>query len=177
MATFSMDDLRKLAGHDETVTIPSQPQKLTRTKEAVGQVKRFQHHRSRTETETLIKSILAEAKRPCTFREIAYGLERNATPHLRGILVEMAQAGDLVESEDMHPSRRLTRLTLRSPCFSRRHTAATLSGSVGQTVMVLNRSTIAGKSGSCSSPIICSPKITAHWYRRIMHRLQAQARP
>lgn len=109
MPTISMDELRQMAGYDETVSVPFQPKKKTRTKEAVGQVKKFQDHRSRTETQQLIKTMLKEAGRACTFREIAYALDRSASPHLRALIIRMVDDGELVETIDMHPNQRVTR--------------------------------------------------------------------
>lgn len=108
MPSYSMEDLIKEAGKDTTVTLPSM-QKIGRGgKKAVGQ-KGYQEHRSREDTETLIKNYLAETNRPMTIIAVARYLERTASPHFRSIVLQMRDAGHLVETVDIAPNGRTVR--------------------------------------------------------------------
>lgn len=114
MPSFSMDDLIKQAGETETVMRPLH-QKIGRGgKQAVGE-KGYQAHRSREDTETLIKNYLAQVGEPMSIIAIARHLERTASPHFRSIVLDMTRAGHLVESVDVAPNGRMIRYLYSLP--------------------------------------------------------------
>jgi hypothetical protein len=98
-----IEDLIKQVTGRETVSEPSQSKIAERGKRTVGE-KPFQDHRPRSATETLIKNMLKEAGRSMTFREIARGLNRSASPHLRALIMSMVEDGQLIESADTVPN-------------------------------------------------------------------------
>jgi len=104
MATFKMEELR---ASDTTVSEPLQTKNHVGRKKAMGE-KGYQEHRSREETEKLIKDFLAE-KGTSTVTTIARALDRTASPHFRRIVLEMAEAGQLVETIDTVPNGFLAR--------------------------------------------------------------------
>lgn len=104
MASFKIEELR--AG-DTTVSEPLQTKNQGGRKKAMGE-KGYQDHRSREDTEKLIKSFLQE-KGSSTVTTIARALGRTASPHFRRIVLEMAEAGQLVETVDTVPNGFLAR--------------------------------------------------------------------
>lgn len=93
MATFKMEDL---IGDDLTVNEPLAVKKTGRGKKTVGE-KGYQEHRSRQDTEELIKNILRDKGKPMTAVAIARACDRTASPHFRRLLSEMVTAGQLVD--------------------------------------------------------------------------------
>lgn len=106
MATFKIEDL---FGHGQTVPEPSHAKNKPMTQRAMGQVKPYQEHRTRAETEQLIKDILATAKKNMTLGAIARQMERTPSPHLRMIFADMVKAGELVETADTPNNERWIR--------------------------------------------------------------------
>jgi len=114
MPTFNMDDLIKEAGEVETVIKPLH-QKIGRGgKRAMGE-KAFQEHRSRQDTETLIKNYIGQVGEPVSIIAIARQLDRTASPHFRSIVLDMTRAGELVESVDVAPNGRMIRYLYSLP--------------------------------------------------------------
>ena len=105
--TFSRDDL---FGGDpiETIMKSSHHKKSEERISPVGRLQ-YRGYRERSETETLIKSVLKEAGKALKFRDVARGVDRSPNPHLRRILDEMAARGELVKSEDIAPNERMPR--------------------------------------------------------------------
>lgn len=93
---FGGEELRRQLDAIVTVTPPSQQKKPERGQRVVGE-KKYQDHRPREETETLIKNMIQEAGRAMTFNQIARGLNRSTSPHLRALLMAMVERGDLTE--------------------------------------------------------------------------------
>lgn len=108
MPSFSITDLLGITGNDETVTSPSHPEKSGRRKKAVGE-RGYQEHRSRQETEELIKNTLRDAQKPMTALAIARSLDRTASPHFRSILADMVKTNDLLETVDTAPNNHMVR--------------------------------------------------------------------
>jgi len=71
----------------------------------VGQIR----GRSVPETKELIKQAIRNTGRPMSFIELCAAVERKQTPHMRKILHDMGDSGELLESIDMAPSRMMTR--------------------------------------------------------------------
>jgi len=111
MPTITMDDLKKSLGIDPTVALTSHLETAKKGFKPVGQVR----GRSIPETKQLIKKAIGEAGRPMSFAEICAYLERKQTPHLRNLLHEMGDAGELVETVDLAPSRMMTRFWYSLP--------------------------------------------------------------
>lgn len=105
MATFNMDDLKKSLGIDPTVVLTSHSENTKKGFKPMGQTR----GRPIPETKVLIKTAIKEAGRPLSFPEICVYLERKQTPHLRKLLHEMGDAGELIETADMAPSGMLPR--------------------------------------------------------------------
>lgn len=106
MATFKIEEL---FGSAETVTEPSHAKNKPMTKKAVGQVRQYQEHRPRTETEELIKTAIRDAGKALTFNSIARALNRSTSPFLRNILMDMVKAGQLVETVDVPNNAKMVR--------------------------------------------------------------------
>lgn len=114
MPTYNMDDLIKEAGEMETVIRPLH-QKIGRGgKKAMGE-KGYQDHRSRGDTETLIKNYLVGKPDGMSIIAIARELNRTASPHFRSIVLDMTRAGELVESVDVAPNGRMIRYLYSLP--------------------------------------------------------------
>jgi len=114
MPSFSMNDLIKQVGETETVMQPSHQEIGRGRKKAMGE-KGYQDHRSRQDTEALIKNYLAQKGEPMSIIAIARHLGRTASPHFRSIIAEMRDAGHLVETIDMAPNQRLVRYLYSLP--------------------------------------------------------------
>ena len=99
---FGGDELRRQLDAIVTVTPPSQSKKSERGPRTVGE-KVYQDKRPRDETETLIKNMIRDAGEGLTFNQIARGLNRSTSPHLRSILVDMVKREELVETIDDAP--------------------------------------------------------------------------
>lgn len=104
MATMTRDEIDAYLRGDVTVIEPSQWHTRRERKKTVGE-KPYQEHRSREETETLIKNFLADQGKPMTVAPIARALKRTASPHFRAILVDMVKVGVLVESVEAMPNQ------------------------------------------------------------------------
>jgi hypothetical protein len=111
MATFKIEELR---GNDEMIVKSSQSKNRTGTGDTVGRLQ-YRGYRTRAETETLIKNALKEAGKPLKFSEVAEAVNRSANPFLRAILVDMTEAGEIVETVDMAPNQRLPRFWYALP--------------------------------------------------------------
>jgi len=105
MASFSMDDLKRSLGLNATVEPTSYSEKTEGRKTTVGQIR----GRSVPETKELIKQAIRATGRPMSFIELCAAVERKQTPHMRKILHDMGDSGELLESIDMAPSRMMTR--------------------------------------------------------------------
>lgn len=112
MPTFSMSELLKNFGNSvestETVSQPSHDKSAGGRRKAVGE-RPYQEHRSRQDTETLIKNMLQEAGKPMTIVAISRKLDRTPSPHFRSLIASMVAAGDLVETVDTAPNGRMVR--------------------------------------------------------------------
>lgn len=115
MPSFTMDELKRSLGIDPNVSVTSPSTSHSPTGEKgfkrMGQVR----GRSIPETKELIKKALSEADRPLSFAEICAYLERKQTPHLRNLLHQMGDSGELIEQADLAPSRMLTRFWYSLP--------------------------------------------------------------
>ncbi len=111
MPSFTMDEIKKSLGIDPTVLSTSHSENAQRGFKPMGQSR----GRPIPETKRLIKTAIEEAGRPLSFPEICLYLERKQTPHLRKLLHEMADAGELVETADMAPSGMLPRFWYALP--------------------------------------------------------------
>lgn len=100
MPTFTMDELRQSVGSLETVSGPSYINNIRPEIARVGQMK----HRSLGETQTLIKSVMAEANRPMVRREVFRAIDRKNSPHMRKIIDDLVEVGELVKVADSTPS-------------------------------------------------------------------------
>ena len=103
MPSFKMTDL--MQGLKDGTTVPQQytPENQGRGRRAVGE-RPFQEHRSREETETLIKNFLAEQGKPVTINPISRAIKRTVSPGLRRILAGMVEAGEIVETTHTVPN-------------------------------------------------------------------------
>ena len=106
MATFKIEELFESTG---TVTEPSHDKIKQSTRKAVGQVRTYQEHRPRTETEQLIKTAIQDAGKALTFNSIARSLNRSTSPFLRKIIMDMVNAGELVETVDVPNNAKMVR--------------------------------------------------------------------
>lgn len=111
MPTFTPEELMQSLGMSATVAPTSHFENRREAYQRVGQIR----GRSVEETKTLIKKAIQEAGRPMSFAEICAYLERKQTPHLRKMLHEMGDAGELVEEADLAPSRMMTRFWYSLP--------------------------------------------------------------
>lgn len=111
---FGGDELRRQLDAIMTVTSPSHEQKPEKGRKTVGE-KPYQDHRSREDTERLIKNYLRQAKTPVSVIVIARQLDRKASPHFRSIVASMVKAGHLVESFDVAPNGRMVRYLYSLP--------------------------------------------------------------
>jgi len=111
MASFSMDDLKKSLGLDATVQSTSHTEKTEGGFSRVGQIR----GRSIPETKELIKQAIIAAGRPISVMEVCAALDRKQTPHMRKILHDMGDSGELLESIDLAPSRMMTRFWYSLP--------------------------------------------------------------
>lgn len=111
---FGGDELRKQLDALVTVTSPSHEKKSERGRKAMGE-KMYQDHRSRQETERLIKSCIQDAGKAISAMLIARCLDRTASPHFRSIIADMVKNGDLVETIDLAPNGRMVRYLYSLP--------------------------------------------------------------
>lgn len=111
MPTFTMDEIKRSLGIDPTVSVTSHSDNAKKGHKAMGQVR----GRSIPETKELIKKGIKEADRALSFTEICALLERKQTPHLRKLLHDMGDSGELIETVDLAPSRMLTRFWYSLP--------------------------------------------------------------
>ena len=77
---------------DDTVSIPSRDTKNGGT------------HRSRAEALALIVDVLKHAPRPMNRAQIAKAIQRAKTPYFTGLLLELVEAGDIVETAIGRPN-------------------------------------------------------------------------
>lgn len=105
MPSFTMDEIKKSLGIDPTVVLTSHSKNAQKGFKPMGQSR----GRPIPETKALIKTAIKEAGRPLSFPEICAYLERKQTPHLRKLMHEMGDAGELIETADMAPSGMLPR--------------------------------------------------------------------
>lgn len=106
MASFKIEEL---FGDGSTVSEPSHEKNKPTTQRAMGQVRPYQDHRTRAETEQLIKDTLKASKKHMTLGAIARQMERTPSPHLRMIFAEMVKAGQLIETADTPNNERWIR--------------------------------------------------------------------
>lgn len=115
MARISMDELKQSMGLDPKVSLTSpmtsHSEKSEKGSMRVGRIQ----GRTVDETKVLIKRVLAGAKEPMTRGEIFKAIERKNTPHLRNILTQLVDAGEVIEDADLAPSRMLTRFWYSLP--------------------------------------------------------------
>jgi len=103
MPSFKMDELQKAIFGDKTVPQQYAPENQGRGKRAVGE-RPFQEHRSRQETEELIKNFLAEQGKPVTINPISRAIKRTVSPGLRRIIAGMVESGQIIETTDTVPN-------------------------------------------------------------------------
>lgn len=103
MPSFRMDDLLKQFGGSTTVPQQSGHENREGRKRAVGE-RPFQEHRSRQDTEELIKKFLAEQGKPVTINPISRAINRTVSPGLRRILAGMVESGQIIETTDTVPN-------------------------------------------------------------------------
>lgn len=105
--SFSRDDL---FGKDPIETV-IQSLHAKNSGERIDPVGRLQYrgYRERSETETLIKSVLEEAGKPMKFREVARRIDRSPNPFLRQILADMVATGEIILTQDIAPNERMPR--------------------------------------------------------------------
>jgi predicted MarR family transcription regulator len=115
MPSFTMQELMRSMGlnPDVALTSPLTSHSPTGGKEVkrMGQVR----GRSIPETKELIKKAISEAGRPLSVAEICVVLERKQTPHIRNLLHQMGDSGELIENADLAPSKMLTRFWYSLP--------------------------------------------------------------
>lgn len=115
MPSFTMEELKRSMGLDPNVSLTSastsHSEDAKKGFKAMGQVR----GRSIPETKELIKKCIMEAGRPVSVAEICTYLERKQTPHIRNLLHQMGDAGELIEEADLAPSRMLTRFWYSLP--------------------------------------------------------------
>jgi len=111
---FGGEELRRELDAIMTVTSPSLSQKSERGKKTVGE-KSYQDHRSRQDTETLIKNCILDSGKPMSVMLIARCLDRTASPHFRSIVADMVKSGALIESVDIAPNGRMVRYLYSLP--------------------------------------------------------------
>lgn len=99
---------------DDTVISPSHSKKRGGRKTAMGE-RPFQDKRSRKDTETLIKNRLKEVGHEMTITQLAYDLERTASPHFRKIVEGMVERGELIQTADLAPNERMFRFWYKLP--------------------------------------------------------------
>lgn len=111
MATISMAELRQSMGLNETV------QSTSHYENQEGRNARVGHTRGRSipETKELIKQAIIAAGRPISVMEVCNALNRKQTPHMRKILHDMGDTGELLESIDLAPSKMMTRFWYSLP--------------------------------------------------------------
>ena len=108
MPSFKIEDLLGMSKNNDTVTEPLHSEKSAGRKKTVGE-KGYQEHRSRVDTEELIKNVIREAKKPLTALAIARAIDRTASPHFRSIIAHMVKTGELIETVDTAPNNRMIR--------------------------------------------------------------------
>lgn len=111
MPSFSMDELKKSLGLNATVVTTSHTEIPREGFSRVGE----RRGRSIDETKALIKSAIHDAGRAMTMGEICIVLERKQTPHIRKILHDMGDAGELIEVADLAPNKMMTRFWYSLP--------------------------------------------------------------
>lgn len=115
MPSFSMEELKRSMGLDPNVSLTSVSTSHSQNGEKglkkMGQVR----GRSIPETKELIKKCISEAGRPVSVAEICTYLERKQTPHIRNLLHQMGDSGELIENADLAPSTMLTRFWYSLP--------------------------------------------------------------
>lgn len=109
MARISMEELKQSLGLDPNISltslVTSNSEKSEKGSMRVGRIQ----GRTVDETKALIKKVLSGAEEPMTRGEIFKAIERKNTPHLRNILTQMVDAGEVIEDADLAPSRMMTR--------------------------------------------------------------------
>jgi len=105
MPSFTMDEIKRALGIDPTVSLTSHSENAKKGFKPMGQTR----GRPIPETKALIKTAIQEAGRPLSFPEICLYLERKQTPHLRKLLHDMGDSGELIETADLAPSQMLPR--------------------------------------------------------------------
>ena len=108
MASFRREDLFGEPENDVMIAKSSQSRAVGEGKQAVGRLQ-YRGYRSRKDTEVLIRKALGDAGRPLKFAEVAQAVDRSASPFLRGILIGMAERGEIIETADLAPNERLPR--------------------------------------------------------------------
>ena len=96
MPSFSIEELHKSFGENDTVSIPYRSISHTGRGKTMGETPK----RSMEETKQLIKNSIFEAGGPLKFREIARSIGRKPTPYLRHILNDMIDSGELIKVTD-----------------------------------------------------------------------------
>jgi len=115
MANFKIEELKESLGLDPNISLTSPvTSNSAKSEKGITPVGRKQG-RTVEETKILIKKVLAEATEEMTRAEIFKGLERKNTPHLRNILSQMVDAGEVIEDVDLAPSLMMTRYWYRLP--------------------------------------------------------------
>jgi len=108
MATINMNDLKLSMGIDpnasETSPMTSVAKKSEKGSMTVGRLQ----GRTIDESKALIKKVLAGATEPMTRSEIFKAMDRKNTPHLRNILTQLVDAGEVMEEVELAPNRLLT---------------------------------------------------------------------
>jgi hypothetical protein len=106
-----MDDLKKSLGLNATVEPTSYTEKTDGRVSRVGEPR----GRSVAETKELIKQAIKEAGRPMSYIQICAAVQRKQTPHMRNMLHQMGDSGELIETVDIAPSRMMTRFWYSLP--------------------------------------------------------------
>lgn len=115
MPSFTVEELMRSMGLNPDVALTSQSTSYSPT--GGKEVKRMGQVRGRSipETKELIKNAISEAGRPLSVAEICIALERKQTPHIRNLLHQMGDSGELIENADLAPSKMLTRFWYSLP--------------------------------------------------------------
>lgn len=111
---FGGDELRRQLDAIMTVSSPSHEKKSERGRKTVGE-KPYQDHRSRQDTEALIKNCISDSGKAISAVLIARCLDRTASPHFRSIIAGLVERKELVESVDIAPNGRMVRYLYSLP--------------------------------------------------------------
>lgn len=115
MPRILMDELKKSMGYSDDVQwtsmSTSNSDKSEKGKVAVGRVE----GRTIEETKALIKTVLSEAEDSMTRGEICKAIERKNTPHIRNILSQMVNDGEIIEETGLAVSRMMVRYLYSLP--------------------------------------------------------------